>query len=168
MPKFHDFDYNSINTCKRCKELYDLHGFTDAQIDDYHMIEPINGESSPIPSETDSEPQLYTPYKEIIRNNPETPILVSSKSSPRSSTKKKKSHYFTYKTAHTCKHCKKIDEEHGMQDAQPDYHFHEFEPIVKKRKSSPSKKHRKSSKKAKISGGKRKTQKRQRRKSAKN
>jgi len=40
--KYHEYTEKNINMCKSCKKLYDLHGLTDAQLEDYHEIRLIN------------------------------------------------------------------------------------------------------------------------------
>lgn len=40
--KYHEYNEKNINMCKSCKKLYDLHGPTDAQLEDYHEIRLIN------------------------------------------------------------------------------------------------------------------------------
>lgn len=37
----HEYDPKNATTCKACKKLYDKYGDTDAQLEDYHEIEPI-------------------------------------------------------------------------------------------------------------------------------
>lgn len=160
MSKFHDYEYRNISTCKECDRIYKKHGDTDAQIEDYHMAQPFDENSvmSDSESETNTEPQLYSPYKEIIRNNPTTPIAESS--SKISAKKWKKPHYYTSKTKDTCKECKRLDAIYGYQDAQPDYNVHDFEPIHNKRKSSKLRYRRRNKSSKKSKNGGRKTQKR--------
>lgn len=191
MSNYHNYEYKHINTCKTCKKIYDEHGDTDAQIEDFHMILPINETDHPIEYVSDNETQLPSNYRDISTDsrlvNSPTSYSESTVSSdsfiatpvqmriPRAADQlyapRKRSstryHDFNYADVGKCKNCKAIVDMHGMEGRQPDNDFHKFSPIEKRRRRS-SKKNRKSNKKSKKSGGKRKTQKRQHRKSAKN
>jgi len=41
MSEWHDYSENNISFCQICKDLYDANKNEDAQIEDYHMIEPL-------------------------------------------------------------------------------------------------------------------------------
>jgi hypothetical protein len=38
---YHEYSENNRYTCQHCKDLYNKHGETHAQIEDYHKIIPI-------------------------------------------------------------------------------------------------------------------------------
>lgn len=166
MNKYHNYDPGNTDFCKECKRIYALHGDSDAQVEDYHQIVPLDMDNLSPDSEYTELPELYSPYKEILRDNISTPVIAPIPPL-KSASMKKHSHVFDYKNIGKCKECKRLDRMFGLVDAQPDYNPHTYQPIRNKRKSH--KKNKGNSKKQKKGG--RKTQKQNRggnKKTAKN
>ena len=155
MYKYHHYNSNNIDSCKECKRIYILYGDTDAQIEDYHEIVPLDIDTNSTDYNNTETTELYSPYKEILRDNISTPVITPIRP-PRPHSNNESLHFFEYKNIGKCKECKRLDKLFGLLDAQPDYNPHKFKPISHKRKTS--KKNNSKSKKNKTGG--RKTQKR--------
>lgn len=131
MSRLHNYSEINRDTCKGCRDLYNLHGSTDAQIDEPHFEEPIiqrgkkrlgeNEESSmyDIPSFAPKKPKVNN---SIFNKMPTTETCPECKTID-FNRQDNDYHEYDERNADTCKNCKDIYDIHGSTDAQiEDYH----------------------------------------------